>query len=98
MASTTGIVAPRPPFLQRITPRSWISIDVGLSLLFFAGGLGALFVLQHGKQHPTNPGLLVVALCLATFPLPLRRNYPFPVLFAVTAGLAMAIVLGQGFA
>ena len=104
MASPAGIITPRPPLLQRITPRQWFWIDVALSLLFFLGGLVA--ILGQGKNaglrnvslnHP-HAVALFVALCLSTFPLALRRYRPLPVLIVVTCGLAMVVVIGQNIA
>jgi signal transduction histidine kinase len=98
MALPTGNIAPRPPFLQRITPNQWISIDVGLSGLIFLGGLSSLIVDEHSTTPPHHIALLVIALCFATFPIAIRRKYPFPVLIVVTSALVMATLLGQGFA
>src|SRR5450432_3658338 len=105
MASPAGIVTPRPPLLQRVTPRQWFWIDVCLSVLFFLGGL--VTILGQGRKagllrdfplnHPHSVALLV-ALCLATLPLALRRDHPIPVLFVVTFGLAMVVVIGQNSA
>jgi signal transduction histidine kinase len=105
MSSPAGIVTPRPPMLQRIAPRQWLWIDVGLSVLFFLGGL--VTILGQGKNagslrnfsfnHPHAVALLV-ALCLATFPLPFRRYYPLPVLIVVTGALAIVVVIGQNIA
>jgi signal transduction histidine kinase len=83
--------------LQRVTLRQWTLIDAGISVLFFLGGLASLFVNHHGKGHPPHVALLVVALCLATFPIAFRRRYPVPVLVVVIGALAVANVLGQGF-
>jgi signal transduction histidine kinase len=105
MASPAGIITPRPPLLQRITPRQWFWIDVGLSVLFFLGGL--VTILGQGRHaglsrnfplnHP-HAVVLLVALCLATFPLAIRRDRPLPVLFIITCGLAMVVVIGQNSA
>jgi signal transduction histidine kinase len=91
--------------LQRVTPRQWFSIDVALSLLFFLGG--ALTILGQGRNagllknipfHHPHAVALFVALCLATFPLAIRRYYPLPVLVVVTCGLAAMVVIGQNAA
>jgi signal transduction histidine kinase len=102
MASPAGIIIPRPPLLQRITPRQWSWIDVGTSLLFFLVGLAT--ILGQGRNagvsrnftlnHP-HAIALFVALCLATFPLAVRRDHPLPALLVVTCGLAMMVVIGQ---
>ena len=97
MALETGIVTPRPPLLQRMTPRQWLLIDGGLSLLLLLGGLASItFGTQH-KQSPPHVALLVVAVFLATVPIAFRRKWPLPVLVVVTGGLIMATLLGQGF-
>jgi signal transduction histidine kinase len=97
MASDTGIVAPRPPLLQRITARQWLSIDVAFSLIFFLGGLASFTFGVQGKENEPHVTLLVVALILAAVPIAFRRKYPLPVLIVVTGGLIMATLLGQGF-
>jgi signal transduction histidine kinase len=84
--------------LQRIRPRQWIAIDVGFSVLFFFGGAADIFVGNHAHEHPLHVALLVIALCFATFPIALRRRFPLPVLIVVTGALAVATMLGQGFA
>src|ERR1700722_9324911 len=105
MASSAGVVTPRPPLLQRITPRQWFSINVGIALLFFLVGLVTLM------GHGSTPGVsrsfglnrphavpLFVALCLATFPLPFQRYRPFAVLVIVTCALSIVVVIGQNIA
>jgi signal transduction histidine kinase len=98
MSFQTGISNPRPPLLQRITPRQWFLTDIGLSALFLVGSFTSLFVGNHGKDRPHHVVLLAAALCVVTLPLALRRRYPIPVLVVVTGGLAAAFVLGQTFA
>lgn len=98
MALPIGAPDPRPPFLQRVTPRQWLAIDLGLSVLFFLGGLASLLVHDHGNPHPQHVELLALALCFATFPIAVRRRYPIPVLIVVTGALAMATMLGQSLA
>jgi signal transduction histidine kinase len=98
MALHTGVPDPHPPLLQRISPRQWFAIDVGFSVLFFLGGAAGIFVGNHALKHPHHAALVVIALCFATFPIALRRRFPLPVLIVVTGALAVATVLGQGFA
>jgi signal transduction histidine kinase len=105
MALTTGIGTPRPPLLQRVTPRQWFSIDVALSLLFFLVGLVTILgqgrhggVFRNTALHQPHGVALLVALCLASFPLVARRHYPLPVLVVVTGALAAVVVIGQNIA
>jgi signal transduction histidine kinase len=72
-------------------------IDVVVSILLFAGVLISLWPNSaHRLPHPF--AFYVIGLGLATLPLPLRRLYPVSVLIAMTAGLAMGTLLGQGLA
>ncbi len=95
MASTMGSTNPRPPLLQRITPRQWLGIDVGLSGLVFVGGLLGILT---GPKSRHDLALLVVALVLGTCSIALRRKYPLPVLVTVTAALVLSTLGGAGFA
>src|SRR5580692_11222055 len=105
MESSVGVGAPRPPFLQRVTPRQWFSIDVVVALLFFLVGLVTILgqgrhggVLRNVGLHHPHSVALFLALCLATLPLPARRYYPLPVLVVVTCALAAVVVIGQNLA
>src|ERR1700722_17199636 len=102
MESSAGVGAPRPPLLQRVTPRQWFSIDVGLAVLFFLVGL--VTILGQGRHggalridgfHDPHSVALLVALCVASLALPARRYYPLPVLAVVTCALAAVVVIGQ---
>jgi signal transduction histidine kinase len=105
MGLSVAVGAPRPPLLQRVTPRQWFAIDVAVSLLFFLIGLVTILgqgrhggVLGNAGLHRPHSVALFVALCLATFPLPARRSYPLHVLFVVTCALAAVVVIGQNIA
>jgi signal transduction histidine kinase len=91
-------VAPRPPFLQRITPTQWLAVDIALSLVFFFGEAVSVTFANHGGGSPDHKAALMVALALATLPIALRRRYPFSSLVLVTAGLALATMIGNGVA
>ncbi len=97
MAIPTETQPQRPPLLQRVTSRQWALIDVGLCVLFFLGGLAIITVDRGQKGLPHHFAWLLVALCLASVPIALRRLYPMPVLLTVTAALAASTMLGQEF-
>jgi signal transduction histidine kinase len=97
MAIPTGTESPRPPLLQRVTPRQWALLDIALSAAFLLGGVATITVDRGGEGLPHNFAWLLVALCLATGPITLRRRYPVPVLLTVTIALAVSTMLGQGF-
>jgi signal transduction histidine kinase len=97
MLLSPGGVAPRPPFLQRITPTQWLAVDIALSLAFFLGEAVSV-IWGNGGGSPDHKAALIVALALATLPIALRRRYPFSALVMVTAGLALATVIGNGVA
>jgi len=88
---------PRPPFLQRITARQRVAIDTVLCLLLFVGGLTG-FLPNHAGRLPNHFALLVIALVLATLPLPLRRRSPLLVVALVVTGLLVGTLLKQGLA
>jgi signal transduction histidine kinase len=96
MASPEKTTIPRPPFLHRVSRRQWVVVDVAVAALLFLGGLSSL--IWNGHRLPDHFALLVLALCLATIPLPFRRQYPVPALVLVTAGLVLGTLLGQGLA
>ena len=105
MESSAGVGAPRPPLLQRVTPRQWFSIDVVVALLFFLVGLVTILgqgrhggVLRNVGLHHPHGVALFLALCLASLPLPARRRHPLPVLVVVTCALAAVVVIGQNIA
>lgn len=95
MALPPGTVAPRPPFLQRITPKQWLSVDIGLSVLLFLGELGSVIWGAQDKGQPLHKALIIVVLAFATFPIALRRKYPLSVLIVVTGAIALSTVVGH---
>jgi signal transduction histidine kinase len=97
MAISTEAQAPRPPLLQRVTPRAWVIFDVALSVLFFVGGLAILTVDRGKSGVPPHFAWLLVSLCLASAPIALRRRFPVLVLLTVTAAVAASTMLGQPF-
>jgi signal transduction histidine kinase len=105
MASSAGIGPPRPPFLQRVTSRQWLAIDIVISLLFFLVGLLSIAarhrdggLLRNVALYHPHDVALFIALCLAALPLPARRYYPLPVLAIITFALAAVVVIGQNIA
>jgi signal transduction histidine kinase len=55
-------------------------------------------LLRNTALHQPHGVALLVALCLASFPLSARRRYPLPVLAVVTCALAAVVVIGQNIA
>jgi len=97
MAIPTETELPRPTLLQRVTPRQWTLLDVALSVIFFMGAL-AIITVDRGAKGPAHHfAWLLVALCVASGPIALRRRYSMPVLFTVTVALTASTMLGQGF-
>ncbi|HEV3265849.1 MAG TPA: histidine kinase [Acidimicrobiales bacterium] len=92
MALSTGSPAPRPPFLQRVTPQAWLSLDIALAGLLFLAELGSVLWTNQQNGQPFPRALLVVLLGFATFPIALRRKFPLPVLIVVTAALSLATI------
>ena len=88
---------PEPPLLHRMSPRQWTAIDICVSAVLFLGGLGSLLG-TSGQGLPHHFVLLLMALCLATLPLPLRRRFPLLVLASVTIGILVGTLLNDGLA
>jgi signal transduction histidine kinase len=89
---------PRPPFLQRVSTRQWMAIDAVVALLLFAAGLASLLPNGHHGHLPGHFAILMIALCLATFPLAYRRRFPLPVLVMVGTGVVVGTLLKQDLA
>jgi signal transduction histidine kinase len=97
MAPSGETSTPHPPFLHRVSARQWVAIDGAISLSFFAGGLNSLLS-NHGSHLPNHFAILVMALVLATVPLPFRRRFPLQVLVLMVTALAVATLLKQSLA
>jgi signal transduction histidine kinase len=87
---------PRPPFLDRITPRQWVAVDVVLAGLFFIGASVALFVspdLAHSIS--VSRWLLWPLVAAATIPVAFRRRWPEVALACVCGALTLTTMLGE---
>jgi signal transduction histidine kinase len=92
MALPTGSPDPRPPFLQRITPQAWLSLDIALAGLLFLAEVGSVLWNNQQNGQPFPRALLIVLLGFATFPIAVRRKFPLPVLTVVTVALSLATI------
>ncbi len=87
---------PRPPFLERISARQWVIVDVVLAGLILAAALISLFVtpqLAHAVVVPR--WVLGLLYLLATIPIAFRRKWPEVALVCVGAAMIVSTILGQ---
>ena len=99
-AATTTKTLPRPPFLQRLTPHQWSTIDVVIAALFLAGGVGSLFHdLSIEPSTPFRSWLILAPLVvLATVPVAVRRRAPVFALVCTCGASAVLAMLGHSVA
>src|ERR1700722_7252497 len=96
-AATTTKTLPRPPFLQRLTPHQWSTIDVVIAALFLAGAVGSLFHdLSIEPSTPFRSWLILAPLVvLATVPVAARRRDPVFALVCTCGARAGLGMLGD---
>jgi signal transduction histidine kinase len=84
------------PLTQRLSPRTWVALDVALAAVLLGATVGSIAV--GGEASPSTgsgwDALRGVAAILACAPLPLRRRWPVPVLAATVVGDAALVTLG----
>src|ERR1700722_19550558 len=75
-AATTTKNLPRPPFLQRLTPHQWSTIDVVIAALFLVGAVGSLFHELSVEPSTSFRAWLILAplAVVATVPVAVRRR------------------------
>lgn len=101
MALSSTPSLPRPPWLERFSPRQWIFIDYALASLFTAGVLGHLFFFPRfpASVTPTiSRWVLAPTYLLATVPVAFRRHWPVATLVLISAAVATATALGHSLA
>jgi signal transduction histidine kinase len=90
---------PRPPFLERISARQWVIVDIVLAGLFF---IAASFVALVGPNTPHSIAgsrwVFWPLFALATIPIAFRRRWPEATLVCVGGALAVTTMLGQSLA
>jgi signal transduction histidine kinase len=88
---------PRPPFLERITARQWVAVDVVIAGLSLVGSTVQLLVAPHvaGAAHDWVIWPLVVA---ASVPVAFRRRWPEAALALVCLALTATTLLGSSAA
>jgi signal transduction histidine kinase len=99
-AATTTKNLPRPPFLQRLTPHQWSTIDVVIAALFLVGAIGSLFHdLSIEPSTPFRSWLFLAPLAvLATVPVAVRRRAPVFALVCTCGASALLAMLGHSVA
>jgi signal transduction histidine kinase len=95
-AATTTEGLPRAPFLQRLSPHQWATIDVVIAALFFIGATGNVYHdLSAGLPASNHWLILLPLIAVATVPVAVRRRAPVFALVCATGASAVLTVLGH---
>jgi signal transduction histidine kinase len=90
---------PRPPFLERVSARQWVIVDIVLAGLFLAGALIALFVGPDVANSIVAPKWVLGPLfILATVPIAFRRRWPEAALVCIGGAVMVATMMGESLA
>src|SRR5882757_8739469 len=91
---------PRPPFLERISARQWVTVDVVLAGLSFIGTTVALYVSPDvAHSIVVSPRWILLPLvAAATIPIAFRRRWPEMALACIAGALTVTTMLGQSLA
>ncbi|HEY7916790.1 MAG TPA: sensor histidine kinase [Acidimicrobiales bacterium] len=90
---------PRPPFLERISARQWVTVDVVLAGLSFSGATVALLLSPDAANSMVvSRWILWPLVATATIPIAFRRRWPELALVCVGGALMVTAMLGQSFA
>ena len=97
--ATTLDRLPRQPFLERITPRQWVMVDVAIAGISFVVGTIALFVIPN-VVHPLSGSrwALWPLIAVATIPIAFRRRWPEASLLCMCGALTLTTMLGESLA
>ncbi len=82
------------PWVERLTARTWVILDVVLALVLAAGTLAHLFAFPSAVAR-AELGPLVLA---ATLPVAVRRRWPGATLVVVTLAMTVATAVGHSLA
>ncbi len=90
---------PRPPFLERVSDRQWVIVDVVLAGLFLTAAITALFASPDVAKSVVAPRWLLGPLfILATVPIAFRRRWPEVALVCIGGAVMVATMLGESLA
>jgi signal transduction histidine kinase len=90
---------PRQPFLERITARQWVIVDVAIAGISLAVGTVALFVIPNAA-HPLSASRWVLwpLVAAATIPIAFRRRWPEASLLCICGAVTATTMLGESLA
>src|SRR5580692_7892171 len=90
---------PRPPFLERVSARQWVTVDAVLAGLSFIGASVALYG-SPDVAHTivVSRWILWPLIAAATIPIAFRRRWPEVALVCIGGALTVTTMLGQSLA
>jgi signal transduction histidine kinase len=92
-----GSDQPRPPFLERVTARQWVIVDVVIAGAFLLGGTLQLFLTP--RLHGAAPDWVIWPFYVAaSVPVAFRRRWPEAALVCVSLALTATTLLGNSLA
>ena len=82
------------PLTQRLTPRHWVAIDIGIAVILAA--VSVLATALETSREPSGAGWSVVrylAILVACLPLSVRRRDPVRALYVMAPAVAVVVAL-----
>src|SRR5580704_6182323 len=90
---------PRPPLLERISARQWITVDIVLAGLSLIGSTVALYAGPDvGHSIAVSRWILWPLIAAATIPVSFRRRWPEVALVCIAGAVTATTMLGESLA
>jgi|HubBroStandDraft_6_1064221.scaffolds.fasta_scaffold08777_4 signal transduction histidine kinase len=90
---------PRPPLLERISARQWVTVDIVLAGLSFIVATVALYASPEvAHSIVVSRWILLPLIAAATIPVSVRRRWPEVALVCIAGALTATTMLGQSLA
>ncbi len=85
---------PRPPFLERVTARQWVAVDVVIAAVFLVGSTVPLLV-EHHVPGAAPDWVILPIYMVASVSVAFRRRWPEVALICVCVALTATTLLGN---
>jgi signal transduction histidine kinase len=96
---TDGGDLPRPPLLERVSARQWVTVDIVLAGLSFTVAIVGLYASPDvAHSIVVSRWILWPLVAAATIPVSFRRRWPEVALVCIAGALTATTMLGQSLA